>query len=119
LSYFKQDSPLVVPTEDGKLIEEHTGIPSTGSKEISVARMVAPPGWSEPAQQPEFDEYTLMIRGRKRVEVDGETVELGPGESLYVQAGTRVRYANPFDEPAEYWSVCRPAFSPERVHREE
>jgi len=118
-SYFKQANPFVVPTDDGKRIEEHTGIPSTGSKEISIARMVAPPGWSEPPQRPEFDEYTLMVSGRKRVVVDGDTVELAPGESLYVSAGTEVQYSNPSDEPAEYWSVCRPAFSPDRVHRQE
>ncbi|NBF39243.1 MAG: cupin domain-containing protein [Spirochaetes bacterium] len=117
-AYIKQDKPFVVPTDDGKHIEEHFGIPSTGMKDVSVARMVAPPGWSEPAQTPEFDELTLMIRGRKRVIVGEDELELSAGESLLVRAGTRVQYSNPYDEPAEYWSVCRPAFSPDRVHRE-
>jgi mannose-6-phosphate isomerase-like protein (cupin superfamily) len=117
-SYIKQSEPFTVPTEDGKLIEEHFGIPSTSTKDVSVARMVAPPGWSEPPQTPEFDEFTLMVRGRKRIVVDGDEIDLSAGESLLVRAGTRVQYANPFDEPAEYWSVCRPAFSPDRVNRE-
>lgn len=117
-NHHKQTEPFVVPTDDGKLIEEHFGAASFGGDDLSVARMVAPPGWSEPAQTPEFDEYTLMVSGRKRVEIDGEAVEIGPGESLLVRSGSRVRYANPFDEPAVYWAVCRPAFTPDRVHRE-
>ena len=116
--FIKQTAPFVVPTDDGKLIEEHFGPASAGRADLSIAHMVAPPGWSEPAQTADFDEYTMMVSGRKRVEVDGETVEIGPGESLLVRRGFRVRYANPFDEPAEYWSVCRPAFTLERVRRE-
>jgi mannose-6-phosphate isomerase-like protein (cupin superfamily) len=117
-SFIKQTSPFVVPTDDDKHIEEHFGIPSTGMKDVSVARMVAPPGWSEPPQTPEFDEFTLMVRGAKRIVVDGNEIGLRAGESLLVRAGSRVQYSNPFDEPAEYWSVCRPAFAPDKVHRE-
>ncbi|MCB0259499.1 MAG: cupin domain-containing protein [Calditrichaeota bacterium] len=118
-NYIKQTSPFRVPTSDGKHIEEHFGLAAGGDGAISIARMVAPPGWSEPFQQPEFEEYTLMVRGRKQVEIDGETLVLHAGESLLVRRGARVRYANPFDAEAEYWSVCRPAFSPDTVHREE
>jgi len=116
--YVKQSAPFVVPTEDGKLIEEHFGLASLGGGEISVARMVAPAGWAEPAQVPEFDEYTLMVSGRKVVIVDAEEIQLTAGESLLVRRGHRVRYSNPFSEPAEYWSVCIPAFSPNSVHRD-
>ena len=80
--------------------------------------MVAPPQWSEPHQRPEFDEITIVVRGRKRFEIDGELVELQAGESLLIRAGARVRYSNPFDAECEYWSVCVPAFSPATVHRE-
>ena len=116
-SYAVQDAPFVVPTDDEKLIEEHVGGASTGDDALSIAHMVAPPGWSEPAQTPEFDEYTLMVSGRKRVIVDGETIEIRAGQSLVVRKGATVQYSNPYDEPAEYWSVCVPAFSPERAHR--
>ena len=117
--YVKQSVPFVVPTGDGKLIEEHFGLASAGGGAISVAHMVAPAGWSEPPQVPEFDEYTLMISGRKIVNVDGEDVQLAAGESVLVKKGHRVCYSNPFSEPAEYWSVCLPAFSPNSVNREE
>lgn len=117
-TFLKQDQPRRFPTTDGKAILEHLG-QFNGFSHLSVAHMLAPPGWSEPHQTPEFGEVTLMVRGRKRVEIDGQTVTLEAGQSLWVRRGARVRYANPFDEPAEYWSVCLPAFSPETVHREE
>ncbi|RMI25174.1 MAG: cupin domain-containing protein [Calditrichaeota bacterium] len=117
-SYVKQAHPFQVPTRDGKLIEEHFGLASTGEDRFSIAHMIAPPGWSEPFQQPEFDEITIMISGRKLVEVDGDQIVLEAGETLLIRKGARVRYSNPFEKPAEYWSVCLPAFSPERVHRE-
>ena len=117
--YFKQTKPFRVPTHDGKLIEEHFGHASTRTGGFSVSHMVAPPHWSEPHQKPEFDEITIVTRGRKLIEIDGEEVEVKAGESLLIKAGARVRYANPFDEEAEYWSVCIPAFDINTVHREE
>ena len=117
-NFFLQQAPFVIPTTDGKLIEEHVGLVATGGSNLSVAHMVAPPGWSEPHQNPEFDEYTLMVRGRKQIEINGETVTLKPGESILVKKGVRVKYSNPFEEAAEYWSVCIPAFSLESVNRE-
>jgi len=116
--YFRQQSPFRVPTTDGKLIEEHIGLASTQTSLYSVAHMVAPPHWSEPHQTPEFDEITLLVRGRKRFEIDGDVVELQAGESLLIKAGARVRYSNPFEEEVEYWSICVPAFDPSTVHRE-
>lgn len=117
-NYFRQQAPFRVPTTDGKLIEEHIGLATTGTNQYSVAHMVAPPAWSEPHQRPEFDEITIVIRGRKRFEIDGDVVELSAGESLLIRAGARVRYSNPFDVECEYWSVCVPAFNPDTVHRE-
>ena len=118
MPYFLQQKPFIVPTNDGKLIEEHAGLASTGGKGMSIAHMIAPPGWSEPFQQPDFDEYTLVSRGKKLVEADGDEIILESGQSILIKKGTRVRYANPFDEECEYWSVCLPAFSIEAVHRE-
>lgn len=117
MPYRLQTSPFVVPTTDGKLIEEHEG-QSTGNRQLSIAHMVAPPHWGEPFQTPEFDEYTLVSRGRKQVEVDGETIVLEAGQSILIKGGSRVRYSNPFDAECEYWSVCLPAFSIDTVHRD-
>ena len=117
-NYIKQTSPITIPTDDDKLIEEHFGNASTDEGTFSVAHMVAPPGWSEPAQEPDFDEITIMISGKKYVTIDGDDLEISAGETLLVRAGARVQYSNPYEEPVEYWSVCIPAFSPEKVHRE-
>lgn len=113
-----QRRPFLVPTDDGKIIEEHFGLASIPGN-LSIAKMVAPPGWSEPFQTPEFDEYTFVMNGRKQFVIENETVVLGKGESIKIQAGVRIQYSNPFDEPCEYISICFPAFSIEKVHREE
>lgn len=117
--FFKQSKPFRVPTHDGKLIEEHFGHASTRSSQFSVAHMVAPPHWSEPHQTPQFDEITIVTRGKKLIEIDGEEVEVNAGESILIKAGARIRYANPFDHETEYWSICIPAFDINTVNREE
>jgi mannose-6-phosphate isomerase-like protein (cupin superfamily) len=116
--YLLQTQPLPIPVPDNKLILEHFGGATTGHRQFSLARMVAPPGWSEPFQTPEFDEVTLMLRGRKKIEIEGEVVELKAGESILIKGGTRIRYSNPYGEENEYISLCMPAFSPDSVHRE-
>lgn len=118
-NYFIQNAPFVVPTTDGKLIEEHHGLATTGNKEISIAHMIAPPGWSEPFQTPEFDEYTYIIKGKKQFIIGGETVILEAGQSIKIIKNVRVQYSNPFAEPCEYIAVCTPAFDMDLVHRED
>lgn len=113
-----QKSPFVVPTTDGKLIEEIWGN-STQNPEISIAHMVAPPHWKEPFQTPNFDEFTYIISGKKQFEIDGEIVILEKGESIKIEKGARVRYSNPFENPCEYMAICLPAFSMDLVNREE
>lgn len=117
--YIIQSKPFVVPTNDGKLIEEHFGQATNGSKEISIAHMVAPPGWSEPFQTPEFDEYTYIIKGKKQFIIEGEAVVLEAGQSIKIEKNTRIQYANPFEEECEYIAICLPAFGLDLVHREE
>jgi len=114
-----QNNPVIVPSEGGKLIEEHFGRVSSHQEDISIARMEAPPGWFEPFQTPEFDEWTLVHKGKKQIEVDNETIVLTAGQSILIKKGSRVRYSNPFEEECEYWSVCVPAFSIHTVNREE
>ncbi|GGH46641.1 cupin [Mangrovimonas yunxiaonensis] len=116
--YTKQTQPFVVPTTDGKTIKEHFGLASDGNSAISIAHMTAPPGWSEPFQTPEFDEYTFIIKGQKQFTIEDEKVVLKAGESIKINKHTRVQYANPFTEPCEYISICQPAFNMETVNRE-
>ena len=116
--YFIQNSPFVVPTSDGKLIEEHHGLASTNNSKLSIAHMIAPPKWSEPFQTPEFDEYTYIIRGKKQFIIDGETLILEAGQSIHIEKNTRVQYSNPFEEECEYIAICIPAFDFTKAHRE-
>lgn len=116
--YIIQRSPFIVPTTDGKLIEEHFGAVAHQNNEVSIAHMIAPPGWSEPAQTPEFDEYTYIIKGKKQFTIDNEIIILEAGQSIKITKNTTVQYANPFEEPCEYLSICLPAFTIEKVHRE-
>ena len=112
-------APTRIPVPGGKTIEEHVGRVHTGTASLSVAHMVAPPAWEEPAQTPEFDEVTIVLRGTMRVEHAGGATDVGPGETILCEGGERVRYSNPSaTEPCEYWAVCAPAFDPATVHRE-
>jgi mannose-6-phosphate isomerase-like protein (cupin superfamily) len=116
--YSIQRAPFVVPTTDGKLIEEHFGLATNGNSNISIAHMIAPPDWSEPFQTPKFDEYTYIIKGKKQFIIDGDTMILKAGESIKIEKNTKVQYSNPFLEPCEYLAICTPAFSMELVNRE-
>lgn len=116
--YTIQKTPFIVPTTDGKLIEEHFGLASDKNSKISIAHMIAPPDWSEPFQTPEFDEYTYIIKGKKQFVFNNEVVVLEAGQSIKISKNVRVQYSNPFTEPCEYLAVCLPAFSMVAVNRE-
>lgn len=111
-------SPAVIDVPGGKVINEHVGRVNTGHDTVSVAHMIAPDGWSEPAQRPDFDEVTLVLKGTVLVEHDGGITAVEAGQSIITVAGERVRYScGP--EGAEYVAVCLPAFSPDTVNRED
>jgi mannose-6-phosphate isomerase-like protein (cupin superfamily) len=113
-----QKSPFIVPTTDDKYIAEHYGKATDGNDNLSIAHMIAPSGWSEPAQTPEFDEYTLVVKGKKQIIVDDETIILNAGESIKINKNVKVQYSNPFQEPCEYVSICTPAFSFDKANRD-
>jgi len=106
-----------------KLIDEYIGrvnTPGDNKREtpgISVAHMRSPAGWVEPGQTPEFEEYTLVLRGRLRVEHKGGSFEVSAGQAIVAHPGEWIRYSTP-DEATEYIAICRPAFSMETVHRD-
>ncbi len=117
--YTIQRSPFVVPTTDGKLIEEHFGNATDGNSQISIAHMIAPANWCEPFQTPDFNEYTYIIKGKKQFIIEEETIVLEAGQSIKIEKNTRVQYSNPFDKECEYLAICLPSFSMNLVHREE
>ena len=102
-----------------KLIEEFVGRVNSGTAGVSVARMRSPGGWVEPGQTPEFDEYTIVLRGALRVATKTGAFDVRAGEAVIVPRGEWVQYSTPGDDGAEYVAVCLPAFSPDTVHRDE
>ncbi|HET6407818.1 MAG TPA: hypothetical protein VFG14_08045 [Chthoniobacteraceae bacterium] len=104
--------------EPPKLIEEFIGHVNSQTANVSIARMVSPKGWSEPGQTPEFDEYTVVLKGKLRVETRESVLELSAGQALITHRGEWIRYSTP-DDGAEYVAICLPAFSPATVHRDE
>ena len=117
--YLHATTGTLIPVAGGKQIKEMIGRVHTETDELSLAHMVAPPGWGEPPQTPAFGELTVVVRGHVRLEVDGDEVVVGPGEAIWTPAGVRVHFGNPFDDEAEYYAICLPAFSPELANREE
>jgi mannose-6-phosphate isomerase-like protein (cupin superfamily) len=113
-------SPTVIPAkgEPPKIIEEFIGRVNSGTAAISVAKMTSPSGWHESGQTPEFDEYTIVLRGELQVQTREAIHRIAAGQAIIVSRGEWVRYSTPGPEGAEYVAVCLPAFSPDTVHRD-
>jgi mannose-6-phosphate isomerase-like protein (cupin superfamily) len=101
-----------------KLIDEYVGRVNTGTGAVSVAHMRSPGGWVEPGQRPEFDEFTVVLRGELRVEYEGGVMDVRAGQGVIAHGGEWVRYSTPGEEGAEYIAVCLPAFSMDTVRRD-
>jgi len=100
-----------------KRIEEYIGRVNSNTQEVSIARMISPAGWLEPSQNPEFNEYTFVLKGTLKVELPDREIEVTAGQAIIVEKGERVQYSTPYEGGAEYMAVCLPAFSPDTVHR--
>ncbi|PEN13616.1 cupin [Longibacter salinarum] len=114
-------SPSVVESAGTKpkRIEEYVGRINTGHESVSVARMTSPGGWEEPGQRPEFDEVTLVLSGRVRVEHEDGVLDVTAGQAVLTRAGEWIRYSTPDEGGAEYVAICLPAFSPDTVNRDD
>jgi quercetin dioxygenase-like cupin family protein len=114
----QQPTRIQAPGRPPKKIEEFIGLVNSQTTAVSIARMVSPTGWSEPGQKPDFDEFTIVLRGQLRVETRGDVHLVGAGQAIIVSRGEWVRYSTPSVDGAEYVAVCLPAFSPQTVHRD-
>ena len=102
-----------------KRIAEYIGRVNTNNESVSIAHMTSPGGWVEPGQTPEFDEYTVVLRGELQVETREGIHRVAAGQAIIARKGEWVRYSSPAPGGAEYIAVCIPAFSPDTVHRDE
>ena len=114
------EAPSIVAAAGNKpkIIEEYVGRVNSATSDLSVARMKSPSGWVEPGQTPEFDEYTVVLRGTLRVTTRAGSTDVHAGQAVVAQKGEWVQYSTPGDDGAEYIAVCLPAFSMESVHRD-
>jgi mannose-6-phosphate isomerase-like protein (cupin superfamily) len=102
-----------------KLIDEFVGRLNNQETRLSIAQMRSPSGWQEPGQRPEFDEYTVVLRGELLVESEAGELRVQAGQAVLTSAGEWVRYSTPGPDGAEYIAVCLPAFAPGTVHRDD
>ncbi|PRX96224.1 cupin domain-containing protein [Allonocardiopsis opalescens] len=114
-----QASRITAAGEPPKVIDEYVGRVNTHDAAVSIAHMRSPSGWQEPGQRPEFDEYTVVLRGALVVHHDTGRMEVRAGQAVHTRAGEWVRYSSPGEEGAEYIAVCLPAFSPDTVKRDD
>lgn len=112
--------PTIIPAagEPPKIIEEFFGRVNSQTSAVSIAKMTSPSGWREPGQTPEFNEYTVVLKGELQVETRESVLKVGAGQAVCVSAGEWVRYSTPGAAGAEYIAVCLPAFAPSTVHRD-
>lgn len=119
--------PTLIPTatrieaagNKPKLIDEYIGRVNSQTAGVSVAHMRSPSGWVEPGQTPEFDEFTIVLRGMLRVAHKNGSLDVQAGQAVIAHKGEWIQYSTPQPEGAEYIAVCLPAFSPHTVHRDE
>lgn len=113
-------SPTIIEAAGNKpkIIREFIGRVNSSNQKVSIAKMTSPAGWEEPGQKPEFDEYTLVLKGILRVETKENVFNVIAGQAIITYAGEWIRYSTPNAEGAEYVAVCLPAFSQETVHRD-
>ena len=113
-------SPSIIQAAGNKpkIIEEFVGRVNTKTASASIARMRSPAGWVEPGQKPEFDEFTVVLKGMLRVKTSSQVLDVRSGQAVIVSGGEWVQYSSPEEGGAEYIAVCLPAFSPDTVHRD-
>ena len=117
-TFIQQPSIVQAAGNKPKIIEEYFGRVNSGTEAVSIARMRSPGGWVEPGQTPEFDEYTVVLRGTLRVATRDGFTDVHAGQAVITHRGEWVQYSTPGEEGAEYVAICLPAFSMDTVHRD-
>ena len=117
--FIKSPSIIKAAGTKGKIIKEFFGHVNSKTAEVSIAHMKSPVGWIEPGQCPEFNEYTVVLKGTLKINTKNEEFMITEGQGIMTGKDEWVRYSTPFEGGAEYIAVCLPAFSPDIVKRDE
>jgi mannose-6-phosphate isomerase-like protein (cupin superfamily) len=115
----KKPSIIKAAGNKEKIIKEYFGLVNSKTDEVSIAHMISPEGWEEPGQSPEFNEYTLVLKGKLKIKTISKEIILSEGEAIMTGKEEWVKYSSPYKGGAEYIAICLPAFSPSVVHRDE
>lgn len=115
------NTPTIIESAGNKpkIIEEYFGRVNSKTNLVSIAKMTSPQGWVEPGQRPDFDEYTIVLKGTLQVKTEKKIIDIKAGAAILTKKGEWIQYSTPYEEGAEYVAVCLPAFSPDSVHRDE
>jgi mannose-6-phosphate isomerase-like protein (cupin superfamily) len=115
------NTPTIIESAGNKpkIIEEYFGRVNSKTNLVSIAKMTSPQEWVEPGQRPDFDEYTIVLKGTLQVKTEKEIIDIKAGAAILTKKGEWIQYSTPYEEGAEYVAVCLPAFSPDSVHRDE
>jgi quercetin dioxygenase-like cupin family protein len=119
VQFIKSPSIIKAAGNKEKIIKEFFGRVNSQTSEVSIAHMTSPTGWVEPGQQPKFNEYTLVLKGKLRITTRDEKFEVSAGQAIMTSKDEWVQYSTPFEGGAEYVAVCLPAFSPDLVKRDD
>jgi len=119
IQHIKSPSKIEAAGTGGKLIEEFFGRVNSNTSEVSIARMTSPEGWVEPGQCPEFNEYTLVLKGTLKIATRDGEILVSEGQAILTSSGEWVQYSSPFEGGAEYVAVCLPAFAMDLVKRDD
>ena len=114
----KSPSVIKAAGTKNKIINEYFGHVNSGTSEVSIAHMKSPQGWVEPGQSPEFNEYTVVLKGKLMVSTKDQDYIISEGQGIMTGKKEWVKYSTPFEGGAEYIAVCLPAFSPDIVFRD-
>jgi len=118
-TFLTQPSRIRSAGNKPKLIDEYIGQANSQSSTVSVAHMRSPEGWEEPGQAPDFEEFTIVLKGMVRVRYKGGSIDVAAGQAVIAHCGEWVQYSTPLEGGAEYIAVCVPAFTIETVHRDQ
>jgi quercetin dioxygenase-like cupin family protein len=117
-THIKSPSIIQAAGNKPKVIEEFIGRVNSQTSQVSIARMKSPEGWVEPGQRPDFDEYTVVLKGKLHVKTKTAAMEITAGQAFIAHRGEWIQYSTPDPDGAEYFAVCVPAFSMDTVHRD-
>ena len=119
IQFIKSPSIVKAAGNKEKIIQEFFGRVNSNTTEVSIAKMKSPAGWEEPDQCPEFNEYTVVLKGKLLITTKNEEFDVSEGQGIMTPKGEWVKYSTPYEGGAEYVAICLPAFSPEIVNRDE